>query len=353
MKKLLVLLLALCLVFAFTACAADEPAPAPAPAPTETPEEPPAETPDDTVYTLRAGHVLATEHPYNDGLLKLSELVAAATDNHVIIDVFGNSQLGNERDMIEGLQLGTLEMCLVSTAPLSGFTSDFLVFDLPYIFADTATARGCVDSEIGQGMLDALSEVGIKGLVYYENGFRNTTNSLLPIEHPEDLQGVKIRTMENPIHMDTFREMGADPTPMAFGELFTALQQKTIDGQENPLANVYLSKFYEVQTYLSMTEHFYAPAPLIMSLEAFENLPAEYQTALVECAQEAREYERGLLDEMNKQLEADLVAEGMLVNTIDKAEFRAAVQGVYDKYTGDGPDQIPAALVEEVSNFSN
>ncbi|MEL7625124.1 MAG: TRAP transporter substrate-binding protein [Clostridiales bacterium] len=302
-------------------------------------------------YVIRVGHVLATDHPYTDGLNYFKKVLEEKTDGRVRVEVFPNSMLGNERDMIEGLQLGTLEMALVSTAPLSGFTSDFLVFDLPYIFTDTATARGCVDSEVGMGMLEDLASQGIKGLLYFENGFRSVTNSRRPIQHPEDLQGIKIRTMENPIHMDSFSAMGADPTPMAFGELFTALQQKTIDGQENPLAIVDTSKFYEVQTYLSLTEHFYAPAPFLMALDYYNNLPEDVRNAVYEAAKEAQDYERGLLDEMNARLLKELVEKGIQINEIDKAEFRAAVQSVYDKFEGTGSDKIPAELIEKVQNF--
>lgn len=304
-----------------------------------------------TTYKIRVGHVLASNHPYTGGLEKFSELVAKKSNGAINIDVFANSQLGNERDMVEGLQIGTLEMCLVSTAPLSGFTDQFLVYDMPYIFTDTKTARACVDSEIGQRMLDSLSAQGIKGLVYFENGFRNVTNSERPINHPDDLKGLKIRTMENKIQMDTFSAMGADPTPMAFGELFTALQQKTIDAQENPLAIIDTSKFYEVQKYLSMTEHFYAPAPLLMSQIFWENLTPEYRQIILECAKEARDYERGLLDEMNVKLLGEMTGRGMLINNVDKAEFRQAVQSVYDKHVGGGKDQIPADLIDEVTSF--
>ena len=200
-------------------------------------------------------------HPYHLGLLRFKELIEAKSGGRIAVDVFHSSQLGSERDLIEGLQLGTVQMTLISTAPLSGFTSDFLVFDLPFIFSSVKAARDCVDSEIGQKMLDQLASQGITGLCFFENGFRSITNSRRPIQTPADLDGIKIRTMENPIHMATFRTMKADPTPMAFGELFTALQQKTIDAQENPLAIVDTSKFYEVQDYLSLTEHFYSPAP--------------------------------------------------------------------------------------------
>jgi len=281
---------------------------------------------------IRVGHVLAPTHPYQLGLEKFAELVAEKTDGRVQVQAFHSSQLGNERDMVEGLQLGTLEMTLVSTAPLSSFTNKFEVFDLPFIFKDTESARNVVDGSIGQELLDTLQDQGILGLCYFENGFRSVTNNKMPITKPEDLKGLKIRTMESPIHMASFEVMGADPTPMAFGELFTALQQGTIDGQENPLAIVDTSKFYEVQKYLSLTEHFYAPAPLLISKDFFEGLDADLQEAIKEAAIEARDYERGLLDEMNQRLLGELEQRGMKINTVDKQLFIDAVQPVYQEF---------------------
>ncbi|TYP55449.1 TRAP transporter substrate-binding protein [Thermosediminibacter litoriperuensis] len=281
---------------------------------------------------IRVGHVLAPTHPYQLGLEKFAELVSQKTNGKVKVEVFHSSQLGNERDMVEGLQLGTLEMTLVSTAPLSSFTKKFMVFDLPFIFKDTASARAVVDGPIGTQLLDSLSDQGIIGLAYFENGFRHVTNNSKPIEKPEDLKGMKIRTMENPVHMATFKVMGADPTPMAFGELFTALQQGTIDGQENPLPIVETSKFYEVQKYLSLTGHFYAPAPLLISKSFFESLSPDVQNAIKEAAAEARDYERKLLDEMNAKLVDELQKKGMQINEVDKEAFIKAVQPVYTQF---------------------
>lgn len=293
---------------------------------------------------IRVGHVLAPTHPYTLGLQKFADLVAEKTDNQVKVEVFHSSQLGNERDMIEGLQLGTLEMALVSTAPLSSFTDDFLVFDLPFIFKDTVNARKVVDSEIGQDMLDDLDSQGIIGLCYMENGFRNITNNKGPINAPEDLKGLKIRTMENPVHMESINSLGASATPMAFGELFTALQQGTIDGQENPLPVIESSKFYEVQKYLTISEHFYAPSPLLIGKDFYNGLSPELQSAIKEAALEAREYERQLIDEMNEKLMVELEEKGMEINKPDKAPFIAAVQPVYEQFE----DKIPAELVQKV-----
>jgi tripartite ATP-independent transporter DctP family solute receptor len=248
--------------------------------------------------------------------------------------------------MVEGLQLGTLEMTLVSTAPLSSFTKKFLVFDLPFIFKDTASARKVVDGPIGTQLLDSLKDQGIIGLAYFENGFRHVTNNKRPIEKPEDLKGLKIRTMENPVHMATFKVLGADPTPMAFGELFTALQQGTIDGQENPLPVIDTSKFYEVQKYLSLTGHFYAPAPLLISKSFFESLSPDIQNAIKEAAIEARDYERKLLDEMNAKLVDELQKKGMQINEVDKEAFVKAVQPVYKQFEADITPELIKQVIE-------
>ena len=297
--------------------------------------------------TIRVGHVLAPDHPYTDGLKMFAKLVSEKTNGKVTIDVFHSSQLGDERDMIEGLQLGTLEMALVSTAPLSDFTQKFLVFDLPFIFKDAESARKVVDGPIGNELFQALDGQQIKGLAYWENGFRSVTNNKGPIETPEDMKGLKIRTMENPVQMASFKSLGASPSPMAFGELFTALQQKTIDGQENPLPIVDTSKFYEVQDYLSLTEHFYAPAPLLISNKFYNSLTPEIQRALREAAAEARDYERGLIDESNAKLIPELEKRGMKVNYPDKQPFIDAVQPVYKKFA----NVISPELVQRVIDY--
>jgi len=305
-----------------------------------------AKSSDGGTITIRVGHVLAPTHPYQLGLEKFGELVSEKTNGKVKVQAFHSSQLGNERDMVEGLQLGTIEMSLVSTAPLASFTKQFEVFDLPFIFKDTESARKVLDSSIGQGILDSLESQGIIGLCYFENGFRSVTDNERPITKPEDLKGLKIRTMESPIHMASFKVMGADPTPMAFGELFTALQQGTIDGQENPLAIIETSKFYEVQKYLSLTEHFYAPAPLLISKSFYEGLDADTQKAIKDAALEARDYERGLLDDMNKKLMDELQQKGLQINTVDKQPFIDAVQPVYTQFE----NEIGKDLIQQVQD---
>ena len=201
---------------------------------------------------LKLGHAVAPEHPYHLGAVRYSELVAQRTKNKVKIDVYPSTQLGNERDMVEGLQLGTIDLVVTSTGPLGGFVPRIFVVDLPFLFRDREHAYKVLDGSIGRELLDAFSAKGIRGLAFWENGFRQMTNSVRPIEKPEDLKGIKIRTMENKVHLSAFRAFGASPTPMAWSEVYTALQQKTIDAQENPIAIIYFQKIYEVQKYLGL-----------------------------------------------------------------------------------------------------
>jgi tripartite ATP-independent transporter DctP family solute receptor len=281
---------------------------------------------------LKLGHAVAPEHPYHLGAVRYSELVAQRTKNKVKIDVYPSTQLGNERDMVEGLQLGTIDLVVTSTGPLGGFVPRIFVVDLPFLFRDREHAYKVLDGSIGRELLDAFSAKGIRGLAFWENGFRQMTNSVRPIEKPEDLKGIKIRTMENKVHLSAFRAFGASPTPMAWSEVYTALQQKTIDAQENPIAIIYFQKIYEVQKYLALTGHFYSPAPLLMSLKAFNNLPKNIQKIMLDTAMNCATYERNLLrDNEAKQL-AEIKAKGMRVTLPNKKPFQAAAATVYKEF---------------------
>lgn len=295
--------------------------------------------------TIKVGHVLAPTHPYQIGLEKFGEMLEERTDGQIEVDVFHSAQLGGEREMIEALQMGTLDMALVSTAPLSGFTDSFLVYNLPYIFQDRDGAYKVLDGEIGTQMLESLKDNQLIGLCYWENGFRNVTNSVRPINNPEDMKGLKIRTMENKIHMASFDTIGADATPMSFGELFTALQQGTMDAQENPLPIIYTSNFFEVQDHLALTEHFYAPAPLIVSQFTWNKLSKDQQQTLREAALEARDFERKKVQEMDDKFLEVLKDKGMQVTDVDKEEWKEAMSPVYDEFE----DKIGSELIEKVT----
>jgi len=281
---------------------------------------------------LKLGHAVAPEHPYHLGAVRYSDLVAQRTKNKVKIDVYPSTQLGNERDMVEGLQLGTIDLVVTSTGPLGGFVPRMFVVDLPFLFRDRAHAYQVLDGPIGRELLNAFSAKGMKGLAFWENGFRQITNSVRPIEKPEDLKGIKIRTMENKVHLSAFRAFGASPTPMAWSEVYTALQQKTIDAQENPIAIIYFQKISEVQKHLALTGHFYSPTPLLMSLKAFNNLSQNIQKIMLDAAMECATFERNLLrDNEAKQL-AEIKAKGMQVTLPNKKPFQDAAAPVYKEF---------------------
>lgn len=286
----------------------------------------------DKPITLKLGHAVAVEHPYHLGAVKFSELVAQRTKNRVKIDVYPSTQLGNERDMVEGLQLGTIDLVVTSTGPLGGFVPKMFVVDLPFLFRDREHAYKVLDGPNGKDLFDAFSAKGIKGLAFWENGFRQITNNVRPIEKPEDLKGIKIRTMENKVHLASFKAFGASPTPMAWSEVYTALQQKTIDAQENPIAIIYFQKISEVQKHLALTGHFYSPTPLLMSLKAFNGLPTGFQKIFVDTAIECATYERNLLRDNEAKQITELKAKGMQVTTPNKKPFQDAAASVYKEF---------------------
>ncbi len=282
--------------------------------------------------SYKLGHVGPASHPYQLGSARFAELVKQRTNGAIVIDTFPASQLGNERDLVEGLPLGTVDFVVTSTGPLMSFEAKFGALDLPFIFRDLAHAYKVLDGEIGAELYKSLEAKGIKGLAWFENGFRHITNSRRAIEKPEDLKGLKLRTMENPIHVAFFRELGANPTPMAFGEVFSALEQKVVDGQENPVAAVLTARFQEVQKYLAMSGHVYTGVPLLTSLSLFRSFTPEQQKIILAAAKEAATYERQLLAEQEKTGIAELKAKGMVVTYPDRTKLREATAPVYKRF---------------------
>jgi len=283
---------------------------------------------------MRLGIGLNEDHPQYKGLVKFKEELNKRVDT-IDVQLFANSQLGDDRSMMEGLQLGTQEGTCPSTAPIVGFKEEFKVFDFPFLFPDEAAADKILDGPIGQELLDSLSDVGIKGLVYWENGFRNLTNREVAVQSPADMKGLKVRTMENPVHLAAFRALGANPTPMAFGELFTALQQKTVDGQENPIATIYYNKFYEVQGYTTLTKHVYSPFVFMISQKFWDESSKEEQDAIMEAAKLARDHERGLNRTANEELAIELEKEGMKVIELtpeNQKAFMEKAQSIYPEF---------------------
>ena len=283
--------------------------------------------------TLKLATVTPDHHAYTKGAQEFARLVEKGTNGEVVIKVYGGGQLGKgERELLEGLQLGTIDLAVTATGPVSNFSEDMGVVDLPFLFTGNEHVDKVLDGPIGRSLLDGLEKADIKGLAFFENGFRNFTNSKRSLRKPEDFQGLKFRTMENPVHLASVRQLGAQAVPMSWGEVYTSLQTGVIDGQENPVAIVFAFKLSEVQKYLSLTGHFYSPAPLSMSLKKFKGLKTEHQKVILDAALQAAAYERKLIrDNEAKQLAA-LKEQGMVVSEVDKAIFVEAMAQVYDEF---------------------
>lgn len=292
------------------------------------------ESSDDEVYTLQAGHSLPDTHPYHLGFLEMAENVEERTDGRVIIEVFPNSEIGAEYELTEGMTLGTVDLVVSSTAPVTNFVPELAVLDLPFLFNDRESAVEILNSEIGDEMLEKMEETGIIGLSWAENGFRHITNSKHPIEKPEDLEGLKIRTQENDIHLAAFEELGALATPMAWTEALTALQQGTLDAQENPLIVADQFSLYESnQNYMTLTGHVYSVAVYMMSKETYDKLPEDLRDIVVEEGQKIGEIQRELLIEMDEEaLEVLKDNDVEIIEDVDIQPFQDIVKDVYDEF---------------------
>jgi len=294
------------------------------------------------VVKIKLATVTPPHHAYNEGAREFARRIRDATGGAIDIRVYPGGQLGKgERELLEGMQIGTIDLAVTATGPVSGFSQSMMVLDLPFLFGDYHHVDAVLDGPIGRKLLDDLEKARLKGLSFFENGFRNFTNSAHPLMRPKDFKGLKFRTMENPVHLASVRELGAQAVPMSWGEVYTSLQTKVIDGQENPVAVIHSYKLNEVQKYLSLTGHFYSPAPLTMSLQRFKSLKPEWRKLFIKTAVEVATYEREVIRDNEQRQIQDLKAWGMDVRTVDKAIFFTAMKPVYAKfikqYPGWGP----------------
>jgi tripartite ATP-independent transporter DctP family solute receptor len=296
--------------------------------------------------SIVVGHSLSPASHYGVGAQAFIDTLAELSDGAWTGEQAPAGQLGGERDMIEGLQIGSLDVVITSTGPLGNFVPEVYALDLPFLFRDYDHARKVLDGEIGQELLDEIGENDLVGLAWTENGFRHVTNAQRPIRTPADLEGLKLRTMENRVHMAAFEGMGAAPTPMAFPELFTALQQGVVDGQENPVTVITAAKFWEVQDHVSLTGHVYSPAVVLASPVLFDGLSEEEQGWFREAARASAAATRAEVNRLEEEGVALLRENGMEVITdIDKAPFAAlAEQSSYAVYT----DEHGTEMIERI-----
>ncbi|MCY4190797.1 MAG: TRAP transporter substrate-binding protein [Rhodospirillaceae bacterium] len=281
--------------------------------------------------TIRIASVTGPAHHHNVSLRWFADRVAAK-DVGLTLEVLDGAQLGGERDYIEGMMLGSIQMAQVSTAPVSGFIPEFDLFSLPYLIRDTDHFKNVVAGPVGAKFSELAEARGLKILAWFDNGYRNVFNKVRPVVTPEDLDGLKIRVMESPLMVNTLNAMGGSATPMSYSELYTALEQGVLDGGENAAGNVLNDKFYEVSNYFSMTQHFRPPGIVAMSIGTWNGLSAEQQAVLKEEAAALQDYEIQLTAEVGAAAVEELRAKGMKINEADVAAFRERMGPVYEDF---------------------
>ncbi|MCL4768146.1 MAG: TRAP transporter substrate-binding protein [Hyphomicrobiaceae bacterium] len=260
--------------------------------------------------------------------------VEKRTNGRYKIQNFYASALGNEREATEAVQLGTLDLVMTSTGPIPNFVPELAILDIPFLFRDYDHARSTLDGPVGQEMLKKFEPKGFKALAWGENGFRHMTNSKQAVNSPADLKGLKMRTMENPIHIQAYKGFGIIPTPMAISEVFTALQQGTVDGQENPLTVIQAWKFDQVQKHLTLTGHVYSPAVILLGKPLWDKLSDADKQAFLAAAKEAVKANRARIDADEKSGVAYLRSRGMeVVDNVDRGKFQEALAPVFAEFS--------------------
>lgn len=295
--------------------------------------------------TMKLGHIAEPDNPYGQGADYFAKLVKERTNGEVDIQVFPSSQLGNQRDLVEGLVFGTVDMTLTGTAVMGNFVPEVAVFDLPFIFRDIPHAYKALDT-VGMELCKLGEAKGMITLAIWENGVRHMTNNRNAIRKPEDMKGLKIRVMEQPVYIEMMKVLGASPTPMAMSELYTALQKGVVDGQENPLAHIASKRFDEVQKYISLTGHTYAPEVVLISTIAWKKLSPEQQDIVLKAAEETRDWQRQLCRDSESEFMKAILERGhaQVNDDVDIEAFMKATAPVYKLYTDSFGDETIKAI---------
>lgn len=336
LNRIISILVLVAMVFALTACGSSGSA-------------------KDDVIVMKLSNGVADDHPLNIALKDFKATIEEKTNGAIRVDIYSNAQLADDAGGIDQCKQGAVQ-CHVAMGQISTFTEAGTAFgcleDLPFLFADYAEARAAYDGKLGEVLAEHYAETaGVTTLGYFESGFRHMTNNVRPINVPEDLDGIKFRVASSEIRTETFKTLGSSPIVIALSELFTALQQGTVDGQENPLSMIKSQKFYEVQKYLSLTGHIYSCGVMMVNPDFFNSLTAEQQQIIQEAATAASQKIREINDENEKVILEELAATGIAVNNADVEAFREAVKPVLkyytDKYGADAEMLLEAAGVSE------
>jgi tripartite ATP-independent transporter DctP family solute receptor len=289
------------------------------------------------------------------GVKKFAEIVAAKSGGKITVKEYAASQLGNELQQQSAMQGGVQEMLVASTTSLTGIVKEFGLFDFPFLFTSAKQADAMVDGPLGKMLSGKLADKGVVILGFFDLGFRNVTNSKRPITKGEDLEGLKLRVIPNPVFLETFKTFKANPLPMPFAELYNALESKAVDGQENPYSVILSSKFYEVQKFVSATNHVYATNPVQISKRFWDKLSPAEQKLLSDAAIEAQNYQRTASREAAGKALTELQAKGMSFNEIAPAEMnkmRDAVKPVYEKFSAAYEPDVMKLFNSELARVS-
>ncbi|MHA6689686.1 TRAP transporter substrate-binding protein [Devosia sp. A449] len=303
--------------------------------------------------TLRFAVSLAADHPLSVAGQKFADLVGEKSDGKITVSFYPNAVLGSDQQNLSAIRGGTLDFTSMATGLLAGINSEFMVFDLPFLFNNSLEAYTLSDGPVGSALLASLASDGIHGLGIWDLGFRNMTNSKRPITRLEDLAGLKLRVIASPIYIDLFTALGANPVPMTFGEVYSALESHAIDGQDNPLAVITSAKFAEVQKYLSITRHIYTGMPFLMSQKTWDALSADEQQLIAEAAEEAKVYERQIVQQQDEAAIGELQAT-MEVNELapdEIARLREHVKPVVEKFAAEAGADIMGQVEAELANL--
>lgn len=300
---------------------------------------------EDTI-TIKVGHISPDDQAYAIGFNQYAEAVEEATDGRVQFEIFGNGALGGERELLESVQLGQLDMTLATTSVVTGFVPEVAVIEFPFLFRDLDHTYKTLDGEVGQELLDKMSDANLKGIAFWENGTRYLANSQKPIKTVDDLNGLKMRVMESELLIDTYAALGTNATPMAFPEVYGGLQQGVIDGSDFSYGVYYTTKVYEQSKQFSEVGLYYASASLVMNQELYNSLPEDIQKVMVDLGKEYAQKQREINQELTEEYKEKLIADGVEIipeEEIDIESFKKAVEPVYEKHAdryGDYIDRI-------------
>jgi tripartite ATP-independent transporter DctP family solute receptor len=302
--------------------------------------------------SLRVAYQNAADHPVGLGLQRFAEILQSKSGGKLSIRLFPGGQLGGDLQTVSALQGGTLDMTVLNTGVLAGIDKNTAVLDFPYLFNNEKEADAVVDGPVGKKLHERLAAKGLIGLGYFENGFRQLTNSRRPVTKLEDFQGLKLRVLQLPLFIEVFKELGTNPVPLPFPELYTALEQKVVDGQENPPNTIYFGKLHEVQKYVSLTKHVFNPQSVLISKRTWDRLSADEKKLIEEAAKEAALHQRQLSREQSKKSLEAIKSAGAEINEVSPQEIeriRQKIKPVVDKFAKELDQEIVQQVSAEVA----